>query len=179
MKAKIQTIALVLALSLISARAHAVFLDSIKSEPGANPVPFESVVPLAIWVEDPREDTLKAGLSGEGLTKYLELRLRTSGIPVRDLSAINKESPELCLSVNVLYLNEIDHYVFHVDLSLKQTVMLLRNGKLVPATTWSEGINGITRSDRITGNVTTAIDRLLDIFVNHYQKANPRKGKAE
>jgi hypothetical protein len=175
MKAAIQTIIVVLMLLLVGARADAVFLDSVLSKSAMTRVPFDSVGAVAIRVEDPRDDAEKAGLSKEALTSYIELRLRERGIPVRDPLVTTKESPYVYLNVNITYLNDIDHYIFRAELSLRQTVMLLRNGKLVQATTWDNAIHGICRSDRITGNVTGTIDRLLDMFVDQYLQANPKR----
>ncbi len=77
--------------------------------------------------------------------------------------------------MKITYLNDIDHYIFRTELSLRQMVMLLRNGKIIQATTWDNAIHGISRSDRITGNVTGTIDRLLDMFVDQYLQANPKR----
>ena len=175
MKAAIQTTIMLLMLLLVGARADAVFLDSILPKSATSRAPFDSVGALAIRVEDPRDDAEKAGLSKEALASYIELRLRERGIPVRDPSVTTKESPYVYLNVKITYLNDIDHYIFRTELSLRQTVMLLRNGKLVQATTWDNAIHGICRSDRITGNVTGTIDRLLDMFVDQYLQANPKR----
>ena len=177
MKVPIQIIAILLVLSLVAGRAQAVFLESISSEPTASPTPLESVGAIAVLVEDPREDARKAGLSREALKNYIELRLRRSNIPVRDVSVTTKESPCLYLNVNVTYLNDIDHYIFRTELSLRQRVMLLRNGKFIQAATWDNAMHGVSKSGRITGSVTSTIDQLLDIFIRLYLQANPKKGE--
>lgn len=133
---------------------------SIKSEVlrGLNEIP--------IVLEDPGEGGTKIGLTSNRMRTVTELKLRKEGIKIIEKST----SVSYCfLCVNTMIVGN----AFRVELELVEKVKISRLDVFYAATTWQNGIIGTHGND--PEYIISALGELLDIFLNDYYKANPRK----
>lgn len=139
--------------------------------------PLKGLESIAVLVEGFRPEGAKAGVSEEELKAFVELKLRQSGVVVRDINKHTLESPYLYINVNLMYLEEIDHFTYSASVSLNQTVRLLRNETTLTAATWNKGTVAIIRKNKAREDVKNSVDSLLTFFLNDYLSANPQAGK--
>jgi hypothetical protein len=136
--------------------------------------PFKDVGSVAVVVEDVGEEGEKAGLSKHTLKNHIELKLRQSGIPVRNIDTHTLEDPYVYLNLAIAHFELIDRYACSILLELKQRVRLLRNDEILHAITWRDGGTAFAPSGKVRTGVTEAIDSYLELFMDGYFRANPR-----
>lgn len=148
-------------------------LQSASLGSGPEEKPFVNIRPLAVLVEDLDEDAKRAWLDKDEIQAQVELKLRQNGIPVRNLRDYTTESSYIYINVNLLYLKEIEHYIYNVELSLYQTVFLLHNSFTKKVATWNKSRLGISPGPNTREKVEGIIDDLLTFFLNNYLAVNP------
>ncbi len=158
------------------ATAIAIFVVSMPTVSGqsVNLEPFRGIGPIGVLIEGLRDEGRRANISDEELQAFVELKLRQSGIPLRNINDSTIESPYIYINVNLMYLEQIDHFTYSIEVSLNQAVRLLRNDNTVTAKTWSRESVNIIKRDRVSADVRNTIDRLLTLFLNSYLSANPK-----
>ncbi|HPO08920.1 MAG TPA: hypothetical protein PLZ55_09660, partial [bacterium] len=140
-------------------------------------IPFENVGSVAVLIESLDDDGRKCGISEYEFKALVELKLRQSGIGVREMNDYTLESPYIYININMVYLEKIDHFTYSMNMGLMQTVRLLRNEQTLTAQTWDKGLIAIHSSETIRTSLKEGLDSLLTFFINDYLSANPRNGK--
>ena len=109
---------------------------------------LRDIGPLDVLIEPLREDGERAGISDSELKTLIELKLRQNGITVVDAKD-NPLVPNVYVNVNIIYLQEFDHYIYNISIALLQIVRLHRNNSPNMAATWDRQYLGIQRADRV------------------------------
>lgn len=134
--------------------------------------PFQDLGSVAVLVEQLGPDGEKAGITTAELKAFVELKLRQSGVSVRDMDEDTLESPYLYIHVNLLYVEEIKHFTYATKIGLTQRVILPRNEERVTATTWEKGAIAVVHRNKVREDVRESLDLLLTSFLNGYLAAN-------
>lgn len=138
--------------------------------PEINAQPCIGLEPLGVVIEDMGEDGKKAGISKEEVKVLVELKLRQSGIPVYDMADSSARPPYLYVTINLMHLEQINHFVFSTRLDLAQTVRLLHtDATLAGAKTWSQEVIAISKADKVRSAVKNNLEDLLALFLNDYR----------
>lgn len=125
-------------------------------------------------------DDLQGEISKERLQTYVEMRLRTAGIPVMT----EKEwlgtpgNPFLLLQLDLFDANigPVILYPHSVSLKMIQEVIVVGSSdKQIPAVTWQKSLLGSAGRQTISENVRAALEALMDRFINDYLAMNPKK----
>jgi|GEM_PF-4842754 len=136
---------------------------------------LKQIGPIAVLVEDLGDDGNKTGLTSEELKYFVELRLRQNGVKVRQLKDQTLESPFLYVNLNVMYMEEIHHFIYSAEISLRHRVKLLRNNTILSASTWDKATLAITRENNSKVKMKDSLDTLLTFFLNDYLASNSSK----
>jgi len=140
--------------------------------------PLEGLGSIGVLVEGLDSEGKVIGLSEEEIKAMVELRLRQNRIPIRDITDFTLESPYIYIQITVIYLEKIEHFMFSINVSIKQTVRLLRNNNtVVGATTWAKNMLQISHKDDARADIKSSIDTMLTFFINDYLAVNPVEGK--
>lgn len=134
---------------------------------------------VIIAVELLGEEEIKMGLTMSRLQTLTELKIRREGIKVTNLKELSDK--EMLENVNVIskfpfiYVNvNVVGKAFSINLQVNESVVLCRDKNILcSATTWQRVGTG-THEDRPEFIIST-LSELLDIFLNDYYKANPKK----
>ena len=122
-----------------------------------------------IIIEDLNEDAKKIRLTEERLRTVVELRLRKEGIIITD--EVSLEIPIVLVSVTMV------GSAYSVTLMIAEMVKLKR---LPPphwtlVSPWVKAITGTHIGD--PEQIVSSLNRLFDIFLNDYYKANPKENQ--
>jgi hypothetical protein len=135
--------------------------------------PFRNIGHLGVLVEDLGEEGKRAGITQDKVRVLVEQRLQQGGILASSTTERGPESPYLYVTVNLMYLERINHFVFSIRLDLAQTVKLLRTDvTLTGAKTWSQEVIGITSAEKVRTAVKGNLDDLLTLFLGEYSATN-------
>ncbi len=123
------------------------------------------------------DDAVKAGLLKSQVQTDVELKLRRDGIKVLSQT---EYGPILQINVFALALQSVDKqhtvgYACSVDLSLFESVQIIRSGEIIQASTWR--MCGILHAPQgiFSSYVRRHISDTLDMFLNDYLAANPKE----
>ena len=152
----------------------AVLAQDLWSQSNLKKVPFENLGSIGVLVEDMGAEGRKAGVSKDELKAFIELKLRQNGIRVREMSDFTAESPFIYININLLDLDEVEHFAFSANIGLNQTVRLIRNDQTLCAETWNKGNIAICRRESVRGKIKETVEALLTFFINDYLAANQR-----
>ncbi len=124
---------------------------------------LEGINALDVLIESLNEEALELGLTENRLQTVTELRLRKEGIKIT-----GPQDPTLYVNVNVV------GKAYHISLEIKELLDLIRikNSCLV-VVTYNKGFTG-THGNK-PEFIVSSLSILLDIFLNDYYKANPKK----
>ena len=137
---------------------HEFEIDSLKGLDG-----------VIVLIEDLKQETERDGLTKRHLQTDVERRLRQAGIPV-----LKDADPYLYLYVNVQdFKVENDHYIFNIEVALKQMVWLARDISIFTVgATWETNHLGIIPTDKMPEAIGGKVADLVDEFINDYLTAN-------
>lgn len=150
--------------------AHAQSSDDLRR------APLRGISGVNVLVEDLPANVEALGLRRETIRTEVELRLRRNRVSVVSLSieSIEKETPTLMVTVDVLEHPRLDLYAVHVTVELMQSASLDRDRRRsVWVSTWSDGLK-MFRDSRALPDVRSNVGELVDRFINDYLAANPR-----
>lgn len=134
--------------------------------------PFVGLKDIAILVENLGPDGTRAGITNEEIEALVEYELLRAGIPVRDITDLTLESPYLYININLIYLDDIDHFIYSLKISLSQKVRLLRNDATISATTWTKELVAIVPREKAREDIIDSIHTTLMYFIIDYLAAN-------
>lgn len=117
---------------------------------------------IPIVIGDPGEGGTKIGLTSNRMRTVTELKLRKEGMKIIEKSTC-------FLHVNAMIVGN----AFRVKLELHEKVKISRLDAFYVATTWQDEIIGTHGND--PEYIVSALGELLDVFLNDYYKANPKK----
>jgi hypothetical protein len=146
-------------------------LNGDEQEEDAWKVPFRDLGPISVRVPDLGQEGRYAGVTTEELKAFVEFKLRQNRIPVNSQAdgLRTPNSPQIDVSVDLMYLEELDHFVYYIQLGLLRQVRLLRNRQQLTAVTWETGAFGIAPPRRIRTKIKDNLDQWLTVFINDYQ----------
>ncbi len=125
-----------------------------------------------VLVEGIDKDAQNAGLSEDTIQTDVELRLRLAGIKVLTEAECLKTPGYPYLYVNLNATNRANSLIYSIGIDLNQRVTLARDPSTVThASTWHTGSVGIGGVEFIRN----AIKSNIDVFLNDYLAANPKK----
>lgn len=127
-----------------------------------------------VVVEEINPEVERYGLSRQAIQTGVELRLRRNGIKVLTEEDWIKEPSTPMLHVHVAILKEsYGRYVYSVDLSVSQNVMLITNLGFNFARTYNPGgILGIAGHRVIRENIRETVFDLMEEFINDWLSVN-------
>ena len=131
---------------------------------------------LDVSIEFLSDGARKIGLTDERLRTVTELRLRKEGIAILErVDKMTLEEMKKFLRTPNIYVNaSVAGNAFHVDLEIHEQVSLDRDKSIeCVATSWGRGVTGIHTND--PEYIISSLGELLDVFLNDYYKANPKK----
>jgi len=131
---------------------------------------------LRVSIEFLNDEARKIGLTRDRLRTVTELRLRKEGIAIFERGIDTTfEGIEKSFRTPIIYVNvSVLRKAFSVSLKIQERVSLYRDESIkCRAATWIEGVTGTYGSD--PEYIVTALENSLDIFLNDYYKANPKK----
>ncbi len=133
---------------------------------------------IYVLVEGLKEDAKSAGLTEEQLKTDIELKLQLAGIKVnsREESLASKDGAHIYVNINTFGDKGSPFIMYHASLVFTQRVTVLRSPfTTVFGTTWSKGAVGIRSRSKFPETAQQAVKELVDIFLNNYLTANPKK----
>ena len=139
---------------------------SLAQEPGVydKSEVLKGISSFEVVVEQLHKDSNDIGLTKDRLITVTELKLRREGL----LSSGGLLSPYVYINVNVVGV------AFSISLEIHDMVQLVRDPSIIKtASTWDTSTTGTHGGD--PEYIVTALNKLLDIFLNDYYKANPKK----
>lgn len=138
--------------------------------------------PIGIRVEPIAAEAQKDGLSARAIHAAVHSQFRKAGLRVLTPEQRRQTLRRPCLVVNVATskLNTGEH-LYSIQVEVTQWVASLANPKLtvtaaipVPAKTWSPAtVFGIAPADQMNRDVRSAVDAMVEEFIDAYYKANP------
>jgi len=155
---RILIIGLLLTWTSVGYGGHEFEIDSLKGLNG-----------VIVLIEDLKQETESDGLTKRHLQTDVERRLGKAGIPV-----LEDADPYLYLYVNIQdFKMEHDHYVFNIEVALKQMVWLARDTSIFTVgATWETNHLGITPTDKMPEAIGGKVADLVDEFITDYRMAN-------
>ena len=123
---------------------------------------------IGVVVEDITSEGRRTGLTSQQIKTEVELELRKVGIRVDE-----SVDEFLYVVTNIIEAEEIDHFVYSLELSVEQPVTLERDSSFLVAITWTQGYVGIISQDRARNTIRESIRYLVGIFLNDYLAVNP------
>ena len=182
MRALVRPPALLLAclLLLLHSRAHAGERESLKKLPGFYVTSTQSLgFPKGLEMRfSPEAIKDLEAKSRDDMTRIVEVELRKAGIRV-----FTKAEYDSIPTVPALVLDEVtivdESVTMHTSSSLnvRQMARLPANGETTEVTTWSRTILTVLGSDTAqrTRGTVTAVQGMVEEFVNDYLAMNPKK----
>lgn len=130
---------------------------------------------VGVVIENVGEEARDAGLRQEAIRNDVELRLRSAGIPILEPARRFEVSgaPYLYVNVNAIGLEEIDHFVYNIEVALNEYVNLVRHpGMQLTAASWKvPDVLGVIHEDDLR-DLREDIKDFVDQFANDYLAAN-------
>ena len=140
---------------------------------------------VRIMIENLPESATKMGITYSRLRTIVELRLRREGITIIT-GRTTKTLEELGYEKYIEELEKLGNtpwvYVdlsvvgmaFHIELVIHESVILRRDKSIgCIAITWNNSTTGTHAND--PEFIVSCLGKLLDVFLNDYYKANPKK----
>jgi len=133
--------------------------------------PLKGLTEVMVIVEDPPLEVAREGITRDQLQKDVELQLKQAGINVpKELGSF--------LHVNILGLKPANCqiYAFHIEVTLRQTVILDREppSKLDKCATWK--IGGISFVEMANlSKIREEVKFYVDGFINTWRFENSKK----
>ncbi|MBI4628075.1 MAG: hypothetical protein HY729_05150 [Candidatus Rokubacteria bacterium] len=132
---------------------------------------------VLVLVEDMNPEVERAGLARATLQTDVELKLRQAGIAVLSTTEMLAAPgyPHLYLNVATGAPRTAPGlYVYSIQLSLKQQVVVVRNTAVSLASTWSTTAKfGTVGADRLS-SVRESVRDQVDKFINAWLSVNPK-----
>lgn len=136
---------------------------------------------VAVVVEDLHHEVQVAGLLRDNLQTNAELKLRTLGVPVRDIADADKDERKAYIYVSVGSVGPMPsgQIAYSVRVELKELVALTSpvDKRIVTTTaaTWGcPGITGFAPRSEIAEVVKNCVQDMVNKFANDYLAANPK-----
>jgi hypothetical protein len=161
---------------------RALFVLLVATSAWASGTPFEigslrGLKDLAIVVEDLHPDIEQDGLDRSTIKTDVELKLRLAGIRIATFAEVPRTGGGRYLYVNVnsTQMKELSLYAVSIRLELVQGVLLARDPTtILPGRTWA--VSSVTCVGKnAVSSARDVIKDLVDVFINDYLAANPRK----
>jgi hypothetical protein len=133
-----------------------------------------NIVTLEVLIEDLSPESEAAGLSRDQITTDVELRLRKSGIKVREQGQGVKPTPILYVNAHLVMAQSGGSFVYTINVSVEQDVKVIANDRFCLASTWSSSKLGLVGHDKIARVARDVIGDLVDEFLNDYLSVNPK-----
>jgi hypothetical protein len=133
---------------------------------------------MGVVVQDLTKDAIEAGLIKEQIRTDVELKLRREGIRIVSEEEQLKVPGSPCINVqiNCLRHKTLPILVFDINVTLIQGVFLMRNQEITAiGGTWFRDLLGCVGDSLFVSTVRQGVDDLVDIFLNDYLAANPKK----
>jgi hypothetical protein len=138
--------------------------------------PSHGLKSVGLFISGLDDDAKKAGFTEEELRSAVELKLRHNLIKLRDIQDIRDKEPSfLYLKLNVLYIEDHEHYIYCIDLCLIQPVCLPKDNEILIAKTWDQNYLDVAPPYAIRQVVMDTIDAFLDDFLYRYLGLNPKR----
>ena len=137
-----------------------------------------SVKSIYVLVEGLKENTKSGGLTEEQLKTDIELKLQLAGIKVnsREESLASKDGAHIYVNINTFGDKGSPFIMYNASVVFTQRVTVLRSPfTTVFGTTWSKGAVGIRSKSKFPETAQKAVKELMDLFLNDYLTANPKK----
>jgi len=131
-----------------------------------------------VWLSD---YVIKAGLLESQVRTDVELKLRRYGLKVLSESEYAPTLSVLITSVPVRreHSNNTIGYASLVSVQLDQYVQLLRNQRIIYATTWDTRHVGFWPQEKFVEDTRDVVSDKVDEFLNDYLAANPKETKTQ
>lgn len=136
-------------------------------------VVLQTVDGVGVVVEKVGPEATEDGLRREDIRRDVELRLRSADIPVLSVSERMSapSQPYLYVNVQAMKVDDLEAYVYNIEVELQQTVSLQGAGTW-PAVTWdTPDLLGIIAADDLR-DLRDEVKDQVDRFANAYLKAH-------
>ena len=117
----------------------------------------------------------EANMSNEALKTEAELRLRRSGILIREGAGGNETWPALSVYIDVLRVPNSEVYAVWIRVELTQLVTIIQSNRVAAAGTWSSGSLQVLGTQRLLSGVKEQIGSIVDQFCKDFLAANPKR----
>ena len=133
-------------------------------------------VHVVVFVEKMNPQAEKHGLTKAQIQSDVELRLRKAGVKVLTMieSIETPEMPLLYVVPSILIMPDLNVCFVSIEVGLLERVTLASGVDKVPGRIWSKGYMGTVGIDKIT-QIRGIVGDKVDIFINDYLAANPKK----
>ena len=134
---------------------------------------------MCVSIENLSDNVKELGLTRDILRMDVELKLRLAGIKVLSIKEERLKSldlPYLYLNINTVIQSSGVSFSYHVELALKQTVLLLTTKNTSTfAETWTKSITGYAGDNVLIDALRSNTKDLVDMFLNDYLAVNPKQ----
>jgi hypothetical protein len=138
--------------------------------------PSHGLISVGLFISGLDDDARKAGFTEEELRGAVEVKLRHNLIKLRDIHDIRDKDPSfLYLKLNVLYIEDQEHFIYYIDLCLIQPVCHPKDSEILIAKTWDQNELDVAPPHAIRQVVMDTIDAFLDDFLYKYLGLNPQR----
>ena len=132
---------------------------------------------VLLLVGDIKSDAEQDGLSKTSIYTDVEHQLRVAGIRTLTREEWSKLPGRPTLSIDIVTQKArgIALYIYGVEVSLKEQVTALRNGRSLAASTWESDVIGNVSETNFAESVRDNIRSEVDKFINAFRAANPKR----
>ena len=123
---------------------------------------------IRVLVERLGPDGRRVGLTSQQIKTDVELQLRKVGIRVDE-----SVSEFVYVNASIVEAENIEHFVYSLEVAVEQPVTLRRNSSFLTATTWDTGYVGIAPQGRARNAIRENLRDLVNDFLNDYLAVNP------
>ena len=116
-------------------------------------------------------DVEEGGINGPELKATVESHLRTGGVEVFDGQLLR---PKLYIKIGALKVERISHYVYSVEMDVREHAILSRNSQLNSfAMSWTtQAALGIVPASSMAPSIQEVVIEMVDRFITDFTTAN-------